>query len=78
MTQHTAVIQNGQLVLEPPLSLPEGTRVQLTVEPLPAETEEDDPLLWLAKNSIPSGISDMAEQHDHYLYGVPKRLPQSE
>ena len=30
---------------------------------------------WLAKNAIydPSLPTDMAHQHDHYLYGLPKK-----
>lgn len=30
-------------------------------------------LLALDSLAIDTGISDLAEQHDHYLYGVPKK-----
>lgn len=67
MTLRNAVIQGGQPVLETPLSLPDGTRVRVCVE-----GPEEDPLLFLAQNAVATGITDLAEQHDHYLYGTPK------
>ena len=30
-------------------------------------------LLELHKYAVDTGIGDLAEQHDHYLYGTPKR-----
>lgn len=41
-----------------------------------AERSEDDPLLRLVGMvDDPELPDDMAEQHDHYLYGSPKREP---
>lgn len=68
MQVHEAVIQGGQLVLESPLPFPDGTRVQVRVEPATS-----DPLLFLAENAVNTGVTDLAEQHDHYVYGTPKR-----
>lgn len=31
-----------------------------------------DPLLDFKKIAVKTGIKDLAEHHDHYLYGVPK------
>ena len=31
-----------------------------------------DPLFDLRKVAVETGIKDLAEHHDHYLYGVPK------
>jgi excisionase family DNA binding protein len=30
-----------------------------------------DPLLTLAELAVETGIKDLAQNHDHYLYGVP-------
>ena len=63
-------IKGGVVVLEEGVSLPEGTDVQ--VEPAPekptwAEVFKD--VIGKAKG-LPS---DAARNHDHYLYGTPKR-----
>lgn len=35
---------------------------------------DDDPLLKLiAECAVDTGIGDLAHEHDHYLYGTPKR-----
>lgn len=66
MTVRDAVTKGGQLVLDVPLPFPDGTRVKIQVE------TEEDPLLFLAKNAVSTGITDLADQHDHYIYGTPK------
>jgi hypothetical protein len=38
-----------------------------------AESELTDPALDLLNYSVDMGIADLAEQHDHYLYGHPKK-----
>jgi len=35
--------------------------------------ERRDPLLDLEDIAIETGIPDLAQHHDHYLYGVPKK-----
>ncbi|NOT00040.1 MAG: hypothetical protein HOP29_05385 [Phycisphaerales bacterium] len=47
--------------------LPEGTVVQIT----PIEMDQDS-LLELVGEAVSTGISDLATQHDHYLYGLAK------
>ena len=66
MTLRDAVTKGGQLVLEVPLPFPDGTRVKVRVE------ADGDPLLFLANNAVATGVADLAEQHDHYIYGTPK------
>ena len=65
-----AIVQDGQLVLKDPLQLPNGTEVTVDVE---VAEDEEDPLLWLAAHAVDTGVTDGAEQHDHYIYGSPKR-----
>lgn len=67
-------VQNGVIVLEagtPPL--PEGTKVQ--VEPVDmGEAVRDLSRILLGFAGTVEGLpADMAEQHDHYLHGTPKR-----
>jgi hypothetical protein len=65
------VVRNGVIVVDPSVPLPEGTRVQVLL-PVPEKPSLADKLLALAGtvNDLPD---DMAEQHDHYLHGTPKR-----
>ena len=64
-------IENGAIVLEPPTVLPKGARVRIEVISRPASTLFDriGHLAGKAKHLPP----DAAEQHDHYLYGTPKK-----
>jgi hypothetical protein len=66
-------VQNGVIVLDPSVSLPEGAEVE--VQPLQAETS---PPTWaeVLKDIVgkAEGLpSDMARNHDHYLHRAPKR-----
>ena len=68
-------VQGGVVVLEQAASLPEGTEV--TVEPVPERTAApagslSDSLMELAGRA--KGLPpDAAKNHDHYLYGLPKK-----
>jgi hypothetical protein len=64
-------IQNGVVVFDQPPALPEGTRVEVVV-PTPEEAPTLQGLLRFAgtANDLPP---DMAEQHDHYIHGTPRR-----
>jgi hypothetical protein len=66
MTVVEATVRGGQLVLDSALPLPDGTRVQVRIE-----AEAADPLLFLADNAVPTGLRDLADRHDHYIYGAP-------
>ena len=66
-------IVNGSVVLDQPAALPEGTRVEVM------EKSDAKPRSTLAERllrhagTVPGLPSDLADQHDHYLYGTPKR-----
>jgi hypothetical protein len=73
-------VKNGVVVLEPPIVLPEGAEV--CVEIVPAEGET--PLLDGQAQTLGQKLTkyagravalpdDAALNHDHYLYGSPKR-----
>ncbi len=67
-----------QIVLDEDVQLQPNTEVTVLVEengegdfnkPIGGKT---DPLEIFGK-AVDTGIEDFAEQHDHYLYGTPKR-----
>ena len=72
MTLQGTVV-NGGLVLDEPVGLPDGSRVEVEVEArAKAASPLGEALLKLAGTAV--GLpEDMAEQHDHYLHGTPKR-----
>lgn len=66
-------VQNGVIVLDPSVSLPEGAEVE--VQPVQPETSSPT---WaeVLKDIVgkAEGLpSDMARNHDHYLHRAPKR-----
>lgn len=66
-------VKNGQIVLDASTALPEGAEVNVEiVEDPEAKAPIWDKLLKLA-GSAPGLPADMAENHDHYLYGIPKK-----
>ena len=73
-------VEKGVVVLDDPVSLPDGQKVQ--IELLPAVQPEiasenhtetlGQKLLKHAGKAV--GLPpDLAENHDHYLYGTPKK-----
>ena len=66
-------VKNGVVILEGEQSLPEGTIVQ--VETVEAEKPADTLGKRLMKyaGAIDGLPSDLAHNHDHYLYGTPKK-----
>ena len=66
MTILEATVRGGQLILDSAVPLPDGTRVQVQVQ-----AAETDPLLFLADNGQATGVRDLADQHNHYIYGTP-------
>jgi hypothetical protein len=71
-------VKNGVIVLDPPVTLPEGCEVE--VETLLGEARPAAPSMpTLAEryaaiigtvDGLPAG---MPEQHDHYIHGAPRR-----
>jgi hypothetical protein len=69
-------VQNGVIVLEGAETLAEGTKVRVEVvaspndeKPLPTLYERLQPIIGAARGLPP----DLAEQHDHYIHGTPKK-----
>lgn len=71
-------VVNGAIVLDERVTLPEGTAVRIELvetarsvddESGPSFTERYASVIGKAR-SLPE---DAAENHDHYLYGVPKK-----
>ena len=82
-TNLKAIYEQGVLRLKEPLSLPDGTQVDVTVTSHDKDNEPSqvmDGRSWdtltqlLADCEIDTGVPDLASQHDHYLYGIPKGL----
>lgn len=61
-------VNKGRIELDPGAKLPEGARVR--IEPVP---EGSDPLDDLGREAVDGGPEDLATQHDHCIYGSPKR-----
>ena len=73
----TGIMKGGVVVLDDPQSIPDGTRVQVVLmPPRDPESASGQPTLegllkfaGVLKDLPP----DMAEQHDHYIHGTPRR-----
>lgn len=65
------------IIPDEPLKLQPGQRLIVRVSPVRDEIPSGSLLSWIVENAVddPSLPTDMAAQHDHYLYGVPKREP---
>jgi len=66
-------VENGVIVLDERVALPDGTAVR--IEPVPSDADLDRLRQGLLSLSgIAKGMpSDMARNHDHYLHGTPKK-----
>jgi len=65
-------IQDGVVVFDEPVSLPEGTVVRVE----PVEPRQRKTLAERYRNVIGTAANlpeDMARNHDHYLHGTPKQ-----
>ena len=68
-------IQDGRVVLEGNVPLPEGAAVEVHVVQSPQLTQlnsADDAIYRIGELAEPTGIPDLAKNIDHYLYGHPK------
>lgn len=69
-------VQDGRIVPEPGVTLPDGIRVRFEVLPAaPVEASDElDPIYRMGELAVDDGgPPDLAAEHDHYLYGTPKR-----
>lgn len=73
---YQGTIQNGVIVLEGDICLPEGApvRVELLNRDITSDIadDEDDALLNMSKFAVDMGIPDLSTNIDYYLYGHPK------
>ena len=62
------------IVPDEPLDLRPNQAVRVQIEPLADEADESA-LAWIAANAVENDPLpvDLADQHDHYLYGPPKK-----
>lgn len=71
-----AHFRNGRIELDVPVDIEEGTELDISVvPPLPTPRQSGRTLLERLSRVVGSVElpEDYAENHDHYLYGVPKR-----
>ena len=70
----TATVKNGAIELPPDVVLPDGTEVKIeamtSARPATFGEHMKDFI-----GIVTDGPGDRADQHDHYLYGTPKRVP---
>lgn len=65
------VVHNGVIVPDDATALPEGTRVRIT--PALEKPRPFGERFAQFKVAVPGLPADLAEQHDHYRLGTPKR-----
>ena len=76
-------VENGAVVLDTPVALPEGAKVEVAVLGMKDASPARKPIWEIAvelANSIPEEDvkkmpTDGSINHDHYLYGTRKREP---
>ena len=65
------------IVPDEPVDLPRNQTLLVRIEALPGDGPQGDGsvLSWLAEHASesPDLPPDLSEQHDHYLYGAPKK-----
>ncbi len=70
-------VENGRIVLNDPVTLPEGSEVEVTPVAVPQEDRPEEGPTWaeVFKDVIGKAEgfpADYSRNHDHYLYGTPK------
>lgn len=69
-----AVFDGKVLKPEGAVDLEEGTRYVLSIESKQKINDiEKDPAFNLSSLAVKTNISDLATEHNHYLYGIPRR-----
>ena len=75
MTVH-AHFDGKAIIPDEPLDMPPNQALILQIERVgPREPAEESALAWLAANAVENDAlpTDLADQHDHYLYGSPAK-----
>ena len=68
----TGHFDGNVIVPDEPLKLPVGQRVEMEIRSVEPQTSRFADLAQFAAD-LPDAPSDLASQHDHYLYGTPKQ-----
>lgn len=64
-------VRNGVVVFDEPVTLPEGTVVEVAVRPAPEQATHFERFKEIIGAAV--GLpEDFAENHDHYIHGTPK------
>ena len=72
MSQSIAAHFDGQFIVpDEPVQLPVGQALRVHIEVAEATPRFADLLRFTS--DLPDAPADLSAQHDHYLYGVPKR-----
>ena len=77
-------VKNGVIVLDPPVSLPEGEEVEIISKSKTSQGGPAEPVDSTKKHSLYDALKDLigtvegmpddtSENLDHYLYGLPKK-----
>jgi hypothetical protein len=66
------VMHDGVIVPDDATALPEGTRVRITALP-PEKPRPFGERFAQFRGAVPDLPDDLAEQHEHYRLGMPKR-----
>ena len=75
---HRGHVRNGVVILDAPADLPDGAEVEVRlVDSTPGPAGSEGPTLYEQLRDV-AGIaeglpSDLAENHDHYLHGRPRK-----
>ena len=72
----TVTVENDTIKLPPDVHVPDGTRVEITLpEEKSAAAPKENALAWMLEYAgiVDDMPADLAAEHDHYLYGTPKR-----
>lgn len=73
MTRTVLARYDGQVIVpDEALELPAGQRLRIEIQTVEADQSPFANLFDLAVD-LPEVPSDLASQHDHYLYGTPKQ-----
>ena len=76
MKTFTAHFDGKALVPDEPVDLPAGSKYRVSLEPAEQEEQVDGSLrefLLKFAGTIEGCPPDLAKNHDHYLYGKPRR-----
>lgn len=77
MTKTVVVVFDGHVLRpEASLDLKPNAKYQITIEPLESESSNAPSNAWETLARLAGSIeapADWSSEHDHYLYGTPKR-----